>query len=174
MIELATSRDAPAVARIINAAYHAGEHDIWLDGWTRTTPEQVAELVAAGEIAVARAEEDRILGSVRVRRLDEDTAELAMLSVDPEAFGTGTGRALLTFAEQYHGTPFMQLELLVPRGAPHPAKQRLHDWYSRLGYVHISERVFDEPLLARPADLRTYRKSLRAAPATPAPPRADT
>ena len=57
-----------------------------------------------------------------------------MLSVDPQAFGAGSGRALLTFAEQHHGTPFMQLELLVPRGAPHPQKVRLHDWYSRLGY----------------------------------------
>jgi hypothetical protein len=53
----------------------------------------------------------------------------------------------------------------VPR-APHAHKQRLHEWYSRLGYRLISEREFDEPLLAGPADMRTYRKSLRAAPAT--------
>jgi predicted N-acetyltransferase YhbS len=166
VIELARPEDAPAVARIINAAYDAGETGIWQAGWTRTTPAQAAELIAAGEIAVARDDDSRVIGSVRVRRLSEDTAELGMLSVDPEAFGTGAGRALLTFAEQHHGTPFMQLELLVPRGAPHPQKVRLHDWYSRLGYEQISQREFDEPLLAGPADLRTYRKSLRAAPAT--------
>ena len=123
-------------------------------------------MIAAGEIAVARDGGGTVIGSVRVRRLSEDTAELGMLSVDPEAFGTGAGRALLTFAEQHHGTPFMQLELLVPRGAPHPYKVRLHEWYSRLGYEWISQREFDEPLLAGPADMRTYRKSLRAAPAT--------
>ena len=89
---------------------------------------------------------------MRVRRLDDETAELGMLSVDPAAFGTGAGRALLTFAELHHGTPFMQLELLVPRGAPHPQKVRLHEWYSRLGYELISQRDFDEPLLAGPVD----------------------
>jgi ribosomal protein S18 acetylase RimI-like enzyme len=165
VIEPARLEDTAAVTRIINAAYLAGETEIWQDGWSRTTPEQVAQLIAAGEIAVARVD-GRVVGSVRVRQLTGDTAELGMLSVDPEAFGTGAGRALLTFAEQRHGTPFMQLELLVPRGAPHPQKVRLHDWYSRLGYEPISQREFDEPLLAGPADLRTYRKSLRAAPAT--------
>jgi predicted N-acetyltransferase YhbS len=164
-VELARPGDAAAVARIINGAYHAGEQGIWQAGWTRTDAEQVAELIAAGEIAVAR-DDERTIGSVRVTRLSPDTAELGMLSVDPEAFGTGAGRALLSFAERHHGTPFMQLELLVPRGAPHPQKVRLHEWYSRLGYEWISQRDFDEPLLAGPVDMRTYRKSLRAAPAT--------
>ena len=165
MIELARPDDAPGVARIINAAYLAGESGIWQDGWSRTSPEEVAEMIAAGEIAVARVD-GVIAGSVRIRRLDDETAELGMLSVDPEAFGRGAGRALLTFAEQHHGTPFMQLELLVPRGAPHPQKVRLHEWYSRLGYEWIAQREFDEPLLTGPVDMRTYRKSLRAAPAT--------
>jgi ribosomal protein S18 acetylase RimI-like enzyme len=98
-----------------------------------------------------------VIGSVRVLRIDERTAELGMLSVAPEAFGAGTGRALLRFAEQVYGTDFMQLELLVPRGARHPDKVRLHAWYSRLGYREISRRNFDEPLLAEPADLVTYR-----------------
>jgi ribosomal protein S18 acetylase RimI-like enzyme len=165
VIELARPEDAPAVTRLINAAYDAGETGIWQPGWTRTSQAETQELIAAGEIAVARTE-DEVVGSVRVRKLDDETAELAMLSVDPQAFGTGAGRALLTFAEQHHGTAFMQLELLVPRGAPHPQKERLHAWYSRLGYRQISAREFDEPLLAGRADLRTYRKNLRAAPAT--------
>jgi predicted N-acetyltransferase YhbS len=165
VIELAHEADAPAVARIINAAYEVGEEGIWEASWTRTSSEDVARLIAAGEIAVAR-DGDTVVGSVRIRRLDEETAELGMLSVDPGAFGTGAGRALLAFAEQHHGTPFMQLELLVPRGAPHPRKVRLHEWYSRLGYEWIAQRAFDEPLLAGPVDMRVYRKSLRAAPAT--------
>jgi ribosomal protein S18 acetylase RimI-like enzyme len=166
IVEGARSEDAADVARIINAAYHAGEPGIWHDGWTRTTPSAVEQLIEAGEIAVARGDDGRVAGSVRVRRLDDETAELGMLSVDPAAFGTGAGRALLDFAEQHHGTPFMQLELLVPRGAPHPQKVRLHEWYSRLGYEWIAQREFDEPLLIGPVDMRTYRKSLRAAPAT--------
>jgi ribosomal protein S18 acetylase RimI-like enzyme len=166
VIEFARPVDAPAVARIINAAYHAGETGIWQHGWTRTTHSAIEAMIADGEVAVARSDGGEVIGSVRVRKLDDDTAELGMLSVDPAAFGTGAGRALLAFAEQHYGTAFMQLELLVPRGAPHPQKERLHAWYSRLGYRRISAREFDEPLLAGPADLRTYRKNLRAAPAT--------
>lgn len=164
MIELATRADAPDVERIINAAYDTGEAGIWNPGWQRISLQAAEALIGAGEIAVLRTG-GRIVGCVRVRRLDAETAELGMLSVDPAAMGAGAGRALLTFAEQHHGTPFMQLELLVPR-VPHAQKQRLHEWYSRLGYVQISEREFDEPLLAGPTDMRTYRKSLRAAPAT--------
>ena len=163
-IEFATREDTREVLRIINAAYEHGEAGIWEPGWARAELPEIERMVAAGEIAVMK-HDGRIVGSVRVRRLDAETAELGMLSVDPEAMGAGAGRALLAFAEQHHGTPFMQLELLVPR-APHPRKQRLHEWYSRLGYVQISVREFDEPLLAGPTDMRTYRKSLRAAPAT--------
>ena len=163
-IEFATREDAPEVLRIINAAYEHGEAGIWEPGWARAELPEIERMVAAGEIAVMK-DDGRIVGSVRVRRLDAETAELGMLSVDPAAMGAGAGRALLAFAEQRHGTPFMQLELLVPR-APHAHKQRLHEWYSRLGYRLVSEREFDEPLLAGPADMRTYRKSLRAAPAT--------
>jgi GNAT superfamily N-acetyltransferase len=165
VIEFAKPEDAAAVTRIINAAYDAGEAGIWLDGWKRTVLESIEALIARGEIAVAR-KHGAVIGSVRVLLLDERTAELGMLSVAPEAFGTGTGRALLTFAEQAYDAEFMHLELLVPRGAPHPDKVRLHAWYSRLGYREISRRNFDEALLAGPADLVTYGKSLRAAPAT--------
>jgi predicted N-acetyltransferase YhbS len=165
VIEFAKPEDAAAVTRIVNAAYEAGEAGIWLDGWKRTALESIEALIARGEVAVAR-DDGEVIGSVRVLRLDEQTAELGMLSVAPEAFGTGTGRTLLTFAEQACDTEFMQLELLVPRGAPHPDKVRLHEWYSRLGYREISRRNFDEALLAGPADLVTYGKSLRAAPAT--------
>ena len=47
----------------------------------------------------------------------------------------------------------MELELLIPRGAPHPQKVRLHEWYTRLGYRQI-----------RPAGLR--RAAARRAPPT--------
>lgn len=160
MISLARVEDAVEVARIVNAAYHAGEPGIWGDGWTRTSLQAISELISRGEIAVARVD-GRVVGSVRIRLVDAETAELGMLSVDPEVFGTGAGRALLEFAEARYDTPFMQLELLVPHGAPHPPKVRLHEWYSRLGYWEVSRRRFEEPLLTAPADLVTYRKVRR-------------
>ncbi len=162
------------LARIINAAYDAGEAGIWQPGWQRVSVERVRELVAAGEIAVAwqRRRPGRLRARAAPRRAD--AAMFGMLSVDPVAHGTGLGRALIAFAEHAFDVDEMELELLIPRGAPHPSKVRLHDWYTRLGYRQIGRRDFDEPELAGPADLWVYRKNLRAVPATDAPPRADT
>jgi len=159
---------------IINAAYDAGEAGIWQPGWQRIGREGMERLVAAGEIAVAWRDGVPV-GCVRIQRLDEHAAMFGMLSVAPAAHGTGLGKALIAFAEgAFDDVDEMELELLIPRGAPHPNKQRLHAWYSRLGYVQVGRRDFDEPFLAGPADLWVYRKSLRAVPATEAPPRAPT
>jgi GNAT superfamily N-acetyltransferase len=163
----------PELARIINAAYDTGERDIWQPGWQRVSVDRVRELVAAGEIAVAWAG-DVPIGCARIHRLVDDAAMFGMLSVDPAAHGTGLGRALIAFAEAAFDVSEMELELLIPRGAPHPSKVRLHDWYTRLGYRQIGRRAFDEPDLVGPADLFVYRKNLRAVPATDAPPRAET
>ena len=150
-----------ALVRIVNAAYSAGEHDIWQPGWQRVSVERMRELVAAGEIVVAGDGETPV-GCMRLQRLDDDAAMFGMLSVDPAAHGTGLGKALIAFAEHAFDVPEMELELLIPRGAAHPKKVRLHDWYTRLGYRQIGRRPFDEPELIRPADLFVYRKRLRA------------
>ncbi len=149
------------LARIVNAAYETGEVGIWRPGWQRVTADRMHELVAAGEIAVAW-DGDTPVGCVRVQRLDEQTAMFGMLSVDPAAHGSGLGRALIAFAEEAYDVAEMELELLIPRGAPHPSKVRLHDWYSRLGYRQTGRRDFEEPDLTAPADLFVYRKQLRA------------
>jgi GNAT superfamily N-acetyltransferase len=162
------------LAEIINAAYHAGEAGLWEPGWQRISAEGVKPLVAAGEIAVAWQEGEPV-GCVRIRRLEDGAGMFGMLSVDPAAHGTGLGKALIAFAEAtFPDADEMELELLIPRGAPHPQKVRLHEWYSRLGYVQVGRRDFAEPLLAGPADLWVYRKNLRATPATDAPDRAPT
>jgi GNAT superfamily N-acetyltransferase len=150
-----------ALAEIINAAYATGEDGIWEPGWKRIDRAAVERLVAAGEIAVAWRD-GRPVGCVRIRRLPDGAGMFGMLSVAPDAHGRGLGRALIAFAEAaFPDAEEMELELLIPRGAPHPAKVRLHEWYSRLGYERVGRRDFDEPLLAGPADLWVYRKRLR-------------
>ena len=149
----------PELARIVNAAYTTGETGMWEPGWQRVTDARMRELVAAGEIAVAW-QDNRPVGCVRVHRLDDDAALFGMLSVDPAAHGTGLGRALIAFAEAAFDVSAMELELLIPRGAPHPSKVRLHEWYTRLGYRQVGRRDFDEPGLLAPADLWVYRKAL--------------
>jgi GNAT superfamily N-acetyltransferase len=164
-ISLAGADDVADVVRITNAAYDRGEAGIWLPEWKRTEAEWTGSEVAAREVYVAR-EDGRMVGSIRVVRLREDTAEFGLLAVDPEHGGRGVGRALVDFAERVHDVDWMELELLVPK-APHANKQRLHEWYSRLGYREWRRRDFavayPEPgeLLAAPADLVGYRKSLR-------------
>jgi hypothetical protein len=60
----------------------------------------------------------------------------------------------------------MQLELLVPTGWSHPEKDRLHGWYTRLGYRVVRRGSLGDdyphlvPLLATPCDLRIYHRPL--------------
>jgi ribosomal protein S18 acetylase RimI-like enzyme len=172
-IELLASEagdDAPLVARVadlVNEVYARAERGLWVDGAARVTRGELADLIRAGEIAVARRG-DVIVGSVRVQRLDEATGELGMLTADPAHRGVGIGRELMRFAERRsraQGLGTMQLELLVPRDWEHPVKQFLAAWYTRSGYRLARTGTIDEaypsltPLLATPCDFQIYRKA---------------
>ena len=167
------SDDATLMERItvlINEVYAVAEEGVWIDGATRTTVDRVAELTRAGQIAVARLRA-RIVGCVRIQRLDEVTGEFGMLAADPGHRGVGVGRELVRFAERRcreDGLSTMQLELLVPRAWKHPTKEFLAAWYTRLGYRVARTGTIDAaypqlaPLLATPCDFVTYRKELAA------------
>jgi GNAT superfamily N-acetyltransferase len=175
LLPAAAGEDAALMERItdlINEVYVVAEEGLWIDGATRTTVDGVAELTRAGEIAVARLR-GRIVGSVRVQRLDEDRGEFGMLVADPADRGLGVGRELVRFAERTcraDGVGTMQLELLVPRGWTHPTKEFLAAWYTRLGYRVARTGTIDEaypalaPLLATPCDFVIYEKELAADP----------
>jgi GNAT superfamily N-acetyltransferase len=171
LLPAAASDDAGLMERITvltNEVYEVAEDGLWVDGATRTTVDEVAELTRAGEIVVARLR-DRVVGCVRVQRLDEGTGEFGMLVADPAHRGIGVGRELIRFAERRcsaDGLGVMQLELLVPRDWKHPTKVFLDAWYSRLGYRVARTGSIDEayphlaPLLATPCDFVIYRKEL--------------
>ncbi len=171
LLPASESDDAELMARIAeltNEVYAVAEDGLWTAGATRTTPEEVVELTKAGEIAVARLS-GRVVGCVRVQRLDDDTGELGMLVADPAHRGIGVGRELLLFAERRsraEGVRSMQLELLVPRDWTHPTKVFLNAWYTRLGYRVARTGAIDEaypalaPLLATPCDFVIYHKRL--------------
>jgi GNAT superfamily N-acetyltransferase len=160
------------LAGLVNRVYTVAEEGLWADGAPRTTPAEMAELIAAGQIAVAQAEE-RIVGAVRIRRLDTGQGEFGMLVADPAHRGTGVGRELIRFAERWsleQGLDTMQLEVLVPRHWAHPSKEFLKAWYTRVGYRPVRTGQFDEsypdlaPLLATPCDFVIYHKHLRPEP----------
>jgi GNAT superfamily N-acetyltransferase len=171
LLPATASADAATIERVtdlINDVYAVAEDGLWLDGFTRTTVDEVAELTRAGQIAVARLR-GRIVGCVRVQRLDEGKGEFGMLAADPAHRGFGVGRELVRFAERYgreQGLDTMQLELLVPRNWSHPTKEFLDAWYTRIGYGITRTGTIDEaypalaPLLATPCDFVIYHKKL--------------
>jgi GNAT superfamily N-acetyltransferase len=148
------------IARMINAAYAAGEAGLWRPGTERISAPAVRDLLEAGELIVVHRD-GALAGCVRVRELDADTAELGLLSAARE--GSGAGRELIARAEQWareHGKTRMRLQLLVPVEGEHAFKVRLHDWYSRLGYRVTGREAFPHESLAAPCDLVNYEKGL--------------
>ena len=156
------------LTRRINAAYRAAEEELWVPGQERIARERVAEIVEAGELAVARINE-RIVGSVRVRAVEEGAGYFGLLAVEPESQGAGIGRALIAFAEDLSrgcGARWMELRLLVPREGRDAGKSRLYDWYGRLGYEEVERADFGEAhptavdVWRTPLDILTMRKPL--------------
>jgi GNAT superfamily N-acetyltransferase len=150
--------------------YAESEKGLWADDAVRTTTRELAGLVRAGEIAVARLD-GRIAGCVRVHRIDAGTSEFGLLAADPRHRGVGVGRELVRFAElraREQGDGRMRLELLMPRERSHPAKEFLAAWYDRLGYAVVGTGTMEDshphlaPLLATPCDVLIYEKDLRA------------
>jgi GNAT superfamily N-acetyltransferase len=161
-------RIAPRLTEIVNLAYEEGEKGLWIDGAARTSMEEMVDLIGRGEIAAATMA-GRVVGCVRVRRLAPRLAEFGMLAADPAQRGSGVGRALVRFAEDWaraEGIPVMQLELLVPVDGEHPVKEFLRTWYTRLGYRQISAGPLDQgyaelaAYLAVPGQMLRFHKEL--------------
>jgi GNAT superfamily N-acetyltransferase len=175
VLDAAASRDDRLVDELtdlVNRVYATAEHGLWREGTTRTTAPELAGLIAAGEIAVARTRDGQVVGCVQLHQVADDTSEFGMLVSDPEHRGTGIGRALLDFAEQDsgdRGLRAIQLELLVPRGWRHPSKEFLRSWYGRRGYRMVRTGSLNHghphltPLLATPCDLEIHERPLTAA-----------
>lgn len=156
------------LADVINRAYAMGESGLWRDGTQRITPAEVVEAIGGGDMLVAEVD-GRIAGCAHVRPLDATTADLGLVSADPELHGRGVGRALVRAAEELmraRGTATAQLELLVPVGRLHPDKERLREWYSRLGYRIVRTAPFEEIAthaaseLTTPCEFLVFRKPL--------------
>nr|GAT45592.1 triacylglycerol lipase [Mycena chlorophos] len=158
---------------IVNAAYLT-EANIFVDGYKRVNEDEMREIIRAGELAVAFAGEQGTLDAVGCIRImpvfksDSDSEsveranapieayEFGLLANDDSVRGSGLGRALIDFAEDFSrkaGMKEMQLALLVPLWIEggHPFKNRLHDWYTRMGYKVVRVDALEEhyPELAK-------------------------
>lgn len=159
-----------SLAGMVNGAYTIADAGLWAVPFERTNPGELVHHIRAGELAVAVTGRDAVVGCVRVRQIDDTTAEFGLLAARSGRWGAGVGRALVGFAEQAGrdaGRSVMELELMAPRDGPHPAKDFLRAWYERLGYRAVGRsdlaRVHPGlgPRLARPCDFVRYRKPLR-------------
>jgi hypothetical protein len=153
------------LTEMINAAYAAGEDGLWPPDTPRVFEHEVQAMVDREELLFAYRDGE-LAGLVRVHVLDERTAELGLLSA--VRLDSGVGGELIRLAEDWareRGKPRMRLQLLIPREGTHPFKQRLHSWYSRLGYraigtEDVAKALPDIEKTAVPCDLVTYEKVL--------------
>ena len=156
------------VVRLVNEAYAVGEAGLWLEGTTRTGPLEIGEAIRSGGM-LAATREGRIVGSAYLRMLDAHAADLGLVAVAPDQWGSGVGRELVRSAEKLmrsRGVTTMQLELLVPKEWAHPEKERLRGWYTRLGYRVARSAPFEQVAahlafqLATPSEFLVFRKPL--------------
>jgi GNAT superfamily N-acetyltransferase len=157
-----------ALTSLVNEVYAEAEDGLWVDGTNRTSAADIAEFAKAGELATAVLDE-RLLGCIRIQRLNDEIGEFGMLAADPSYRGIGIGRELVGFAEQRArdwGCSIMQLEVLFPRLWRHPSKDFLDQWYRRIGYAVTQTEDFSKyyrdlsSLLATPCDFRIYHKNI--------------
>jgi GNAT superfamily N-acetyltransferase len=172
-VDISFARDGDAgfvteVTGLVNRVYADAEKGLWQPGTRCTDETEVAGVIQAGDLAVARAG-GALAGAVRVQRLPTGEGEFGMLVADQAHRGSGVGRDLVAFAEGWargQGRTTMQLELLVPREWTHPVKEFLREWYTRLGYRPVRREPFEgayphlQPRLATPCDFVVYHKAL--------------
>lgn len=140
IIRAATAPDLPAIAALVNSAYRG---DSSRRGWTteadllggqRTDPAMLADDLARAPRAslwIASALPDAPpLGCVWLDLSDHPRAYMGMLTVSPDAQGTGLGRMLMEKAEaeaRAQGAHTMRMTVI-------PQRHELVAWYERCGY----------------------------------------
>ncbi len=148
---IAQGADAPALRALIESGYRG---DSSRRGWTseadllegdRTTPEEIAAMIAAPEKRVLLAERDgALIGTVTITDLGAGRAYLGLLCVDPAVQAAGLGRALITRAEELAAGDFAAraMEMTVI-----DARAELIAYYERRGYTRTGElRPFPLPM----------------------------
>ncbi len=141
-IERAAPGDAPALKRLLEAAYRG---DSARRGWNheadilddeRVTAEELAGVLADPQTSmlVARGG-DALVGCVAVTRKGAHLAYLGMLCVEPALQSSGLGRRLLDAAEErarQDGVAAMEMTVIDTR-------EVLIAWYERRGYRRTGE-----------------------------------
>ena len=133
-IRVAKTRDAEAIASLINAAFRKAES--FLIDQDRMDLETVRELLHKGTFLVTD-DLGLLRGCVYVETRG-DRSYLGLLSVDPQRQKSGLGSKLMDAAEDYcakAGSRFMDLRMVSVR-------RELPAFYQRRGYVETGTEPF--------------------------------
>jgi GNAT superfamily N-acetyltransferase len=152
-VRRADTRDAAAITALINRAFEI--EAFFVDG-DRTSETEVLELLKRGEFLVLRTPEGALAAAIYVEARD-GRGSFGLLSVAPEAQGSGLGRRLVAVAEAYCRALHCEvMELQVVN-----VRRELPPWYQRLGYREVGSEPFP-PLAAlkRPCHLIKMSKVL--------------
>ena len=139
-IRAAEPGDAPAIARLVNAAFRAERFFIDAD---RTDPDKVGALLQKGKFLMLF--EDGVLAGCVYAEIRGDRGYFGLLAVDPQRQRSGIGTRLIAAAEQYcrsAGCRFMDLTFVNVR-------QELPAYYQRFGYVENGTLPFPAEQLAK-------------------------
>lgn len=132
---------------LINSVYQEVECDMWKpDNSGRTYAAELKGFLKNKEIFIAEID-GKIVGSIKIEHIDDDTLSFGMLVADPSLRSQGIGRDLVAKCENYakeNCYKTMQLELLTPRHWKSPSKEFLKVWYTRIGYTPTKPRPFEE------------------------------
>ncbi len=135
----AAAADAAAVVALVNSGYRGeGSKRGWtteadLLGGQRTDADKVREMVLAkgSRVELAFAADGALLGCVHLKREDDGSCYLGMLTVDPARQGGGLGKSLLERSEavaREWGCRRMRMTVISVRG-------ELIAFYERRGYA---------------------------------------
>jgi ribosomal protein S18 acetylase RimI-like enzyme len=135
-VRVATSEDAPALAKLISLAFQV---EAFFKIGDRTNADEVRQLMRTGKFLILEAPPGTLAGSVYVK-VDGDRGYFGMLAIDPALQGKGLGRALVEEAEsrcRAAGCRHMDIQVVNLR-------EELPPYYRRLGYVETGTAPFHD------------------------------
>lgn len=139
---------AKRLTTMINQAFRSTESGMWQSTMQRTNADDIVDFIQNGEM-VCVYKEAKIAGCMRLQRITEEIAEIGMLAVGLSQQGLGIGRSLVQFGEAEliaQGYKILQIELLKPKAYTDDSREKLQQWYERLGYNQVKEEALEEVL----------------------------